>query len=130
MLKNNAERLRIVLRQANRFDYEEFVRACVSAQAGVLILGDWVSKVGMVCAAETMFPDEPPAEAYAKFIHLRNNSLGGSTGLGDTIAKITATTGLDKIAALYTSITGRDCGCKDRQEALNKLFPYGITEQK
>lgn len=47
-----------------------------------------------------------------------------SRGLGDTIASLTAATGLDELAALYTSITGRDCGCKDRQEALNKLFPY------
>lgn len=51
-------------------------------------------------------------------------------GLGDTIAVITAATGIDEIAAIYTRLTGMDCGCASRREALNKLFPYGVTEQK
>jgi hypothetical protein len=51
-----------------------------------------------------------------------------SVGLGDTIAKITHATGMDKLAELYTKITGRDCGCTSRQEALNKLVPYGVKE--
>ena len=50
-------------------------------------------------------------------------------GLGDTIAKITHATGLDKLAEMYTQITGRPCGCAERQEALNKLFPYGVKEE-
>jgi hypothetical protein len=52
-----------------------------------------------------------------------------SSGLGDTIAKITHATGLDKLSELYTKITGQPCGCKDRQEVLNKLFPYGVKEE-
>lgn len=44
-----------------------------------------------------------------------------SKGLGDTIAKITHATGLDK---LTTWIAGEDCGCEERQERLNRLFPY------
>lgn len=51
-----------------------------------------------------------------------------SRGLGDTVAKITHATGLDKLSELYTNITGRDCGCASRQEALNKLVPYGVKE--
>lgn len=54
---------------------------------------------------------------------------GESRGLGDTVAKITHTTRLDKLSALYTHITGKPCGCADRQEALNKLFPYGVKEE-
>lgn len=50
-------------------------------------------------------------------------------GLGDTIADITHATGLDRLAELYTTITGKDCGCRTRQEALNKLFPYGVNEE-
>ena len=46
------------------------------------------------------------------------------SGLGDTIAAITHATGLDKLAEAYTSITGKPCNCKTRQEALNKLLPY------
>lgn len=40
-----------------------------------------------------------------------------SKGLGDTIAKVTKATGLDKLAP-------KDCGCKKRQKKLNKMFPY------
>jgi ABC-type thiamine transport system ATPase subunit len=44
-----------------------------------------------------------------------------SKGLGDTIAKITKTTGIDKLVKF---IAGEDCGCDERKEKLNKLFPY------
>jgi len=50
-------------------------------------------------------------------------------GVGDTIYKITHATGLGKLAEIYTKITGKPCGCPERQEALNKLFPYGIKEE-
>ena len=41
-------------------------------------------------------------------------------GLGDTIERITNTTGISK---LFNSISN-DCGCKKRQKMLNQLFPY------
>jgi len=44
-----------------------------------------------------------------------------SKGLGDTIAKITEVTGIDKLVKF---IAGEDCGCDERKEKLNKLFPY------
>lgn len=44
-----------------------------------------------------------------------------SKGLGDTIAKITEATGIDKLVKF---IAGEDCGCEERKEKLNKLFPY------
>ena len=44
-----------------------------------------------------------------------------SKGLGDTIAKITKATGIDKVAKF---VMGEDCGCDERKEKLNKLFPY------
>jgi hypothetical protein len=48
-----------------------------------------------------------------------------SQGLGDTIAKITNTLGIDKIVEETTKIMGKkDCGCKKRQEKLNEMFPY------
>lgn len=50
----------------------------------------------------------------------------GPVGLGDTIANITHATGLDRLAEAYTAITGKPCGCKERQEALNKLVPYKL----
>jgi hypothetical protein len=42
-------------------------------------------------------------------------------GLGDTIDQITTATG---IKALVKFVAGEDCGCQQRKEALNKLFPY------
>ena len=44
-----------------------------------------------------------------------------SKGLGDTIAKITKATGIDKLVKF---VAGEDCGCEERKEKLNKLFPY------
>ena len=50
-----------------------------------------------------------------------------SEGLGDTIAKITNATGLDKLADSVAKMAGKDdCGCGSRRQALNKLFPYKV----
>lgn len=46
-------------------------------------------------------------------------------GLGDTIARATKLTGADKLAEKFAKARGKeDCGCKERQEKLNKLFKY------
>ncbi len=48
-----------------------------------------------------------------------------SIGLGDTVAKITNTLGLDKVVeSVATAIGKDDCGCNKRREKLNELFPY------
>ena len=44
-----------------------------------------------------------------------------SKGLGDTIEKITTATG---IKAVVKAVVGEDCGCDERKEKLNKMFPY------
>lgn len=44
-----------------------------------------------------------------------------STGLGDSVEKVFQATGIDKVAKF---VLGEDCGCSERKEALNKLFPY------
>jgi len=44
-----------------------------------------------------------------------------SEGLGDSIAKITKATGIDKLVKF---VAGEDCGCDERKEKLNKIFPY------
>lgn len=41
-----------------------------------------------------------------------------SKGLGDTIEKVIKATGLDIF------VDGKDCGCEERKEKLNQLFPY------
>jgi hypothetical protein len=45
-------------------------------------------------------------------------------GLGDIVAKITQATKLDQVAKGVATAMGQDdCGCKARQESLNKMFP-------
>tara|TARA_B100000519_G_C14253138_1_gene443543 strand:+ start:2999 stop:3682 length:684 start_codon:yes stop_codon:yes gene_type:complete len=48
-----------------------------------------------------------------------------SRGLGDTVAKITKATGIKKVVDSVFGAMNKDCGCKERQSKLNKLFPYG-----
>tara|TARA_R110000764_G_scaffold201925_1_gene287148 strand:- start:90 stop:443 length:354 start_codon:yes stop_codon:yes gene_type:complete len=44
-----------------------------------------------------------------------------SKGIGDSIEKVLKATGIDKVAK---AILGEDCGCDERKQALNKLYPY------
>ena len=51
-----------------------------------------------------------------------------SKGLGDSIEKLTKTTGIktlvENIFADEIKTGKKDCGCDKRKEKLNKLFPY------
>ena len=58
------------------------------------------------------------SEDYNK---LKQNIESQSKGVGDTVAKITKATGVDKLVKF---IAGEDCGCDERQVKLNKLFSY------
>ena len=49
-----------------------------------------------------------------------------SKGLGDSIEKALKATGIDKGAK---KVLGDDCGCSDRRDKLNKLFPYSKVRQ-
>lgn len=42
-----------------------------------------------------------------------------SKGLGDTIEKITAATGIKKATEFVTKASGKDCGCAARKEKPN-----------
>jgi len=46
-------------------------------------------------------------------------------GLGDTVEKIFKSVGVDKLAKWAL---GEDCGCQERKEVLNRLFPYNKPE--
>jgi len=49
----------------------------------------------------------------------------GDKGLGDTIARATHATGLDRFAEKIAKARGKsDCGCKKRQDYINQLIPY------
>jgi hypothetical protein len=46
-------------------------------------------------------------------------------GLGDLIAKVAKLTTMDKVAKFVAKTAGQeDCGCKQRQDTLNKRFPF------
>ena len=49
-----------------------------------------------------------------------------SKGLGDSIEKVLKKTGIDKVAK---KVLGDDCGCEERKQALNKMFPYAKVRQ-
>ena len=54
-------------------------------------------------------------------IDIEENTLIEPTGLGDTIEIVLEKTGIAKVAKW---LLGEDCGCEERKEKLNKLFPY------
>lgn len=47
-----------------------------------------------------------------------------SKGLGDTIDKITSSTGIKSVVCGVSRIIKKDCGCSKRKQALNRMFPY------
>jgi len=54
-----------------------------------------------------------------------------SQGVGDTIAKITNFLGIDKVADAVAKIAGAEgCGCNERRQYLNELFPYDDKVRK
>ena len=44
-----------------------------------------------------------------------------SSGVGDTVEKITTATGIRKAVKF---LAGEDCGCDERKNVLNRMFPY------
>jgi hypothetical protein len=66
---------------------------------------------------ETLDKRTKEYKEYAKF-----NKLGNSIGLGDTIEKVLKATGVKKLVDIFTD--GKDCGCTERKDKLNLLFPY------
>ena len=51
-----------------------------------------------------------------------------SKGFGDTVEKITTATGIKKATEYIFDKLGMDCGCEERKQKLNKLFPYKKPE--
>lgn len=48
-----------------------------------------------------------------------------SKGLGDDIHKVTTALKIDRVAKKIANLMGKDdCGCNQRKEKLNQLFPY------
>jgi len=47
-----------------------------------------------------------------------------SQGLGDSIEKFTTKTGIKTIVDKVSEGLNIPCGCQQRRDALNKMFPY------
>ncbi len=47
-----------------------------------------------------------------------------SRGFGDTVEKFTKATGIKKAVDTVARATGKDCGCNNRRDTLNRVFPY------
>jgi hypothetical protein len=62
--------------------------------------------------------EKPPP----KVLRVRT-ALRAGQPLGDQLAAFSHATGLDHLAILYTQVTGKDCGCQQRQAWLNEVFP-------
>lgn len=62
------------------------------------------------------------AKEFQKFNYICN--MDKSKGLGDTIEKITTATGIKKVVETVAAATGKPCGCKERKDTLNRIFPY------
>lgn len=45
-------------------------------------------------------------------------------GLGDSVENFTKATGIKSVVEKVSEMTGRPCGCSDRRDALNRMFPY------
>ncbi len=76
---------------------------------------------------------------FYKLVDIKRKDLQpGSMGFGDTLAKMTKVTKLDKLSYIKKRITGKPCNCHpkeipdgtSRQEKFNKLFPYKTDEDK
>jgi hypothetical protein len=54
-----------------------------------------------------------------------------SSGLGDTIAKLTNFFKIDKLADAVAKMAGAEgCGCAERRAYLNELFPYETSTRQ
>ena len=47
-----------------------------------------------------------------------------SRGLGDSVEKLTKATGIKKVVDTVSKVTWKPCGCGQRRDNLNRMFPY------
>lgn len=115
----------VLEKMQNIYDYDEY-RGLTDNPVPFMT---FASFCGVYMAIRYRFGDKPFREGHAIVqAEMLAAHAGISIGLGDTIAKLTKTTGLDKLAEAYTSITGKDCGCAKRQARLNELVPYSTNK--
>lgn len=69
--------------------------------------------------------ESPPIDKRTKaFRKYKKNLEDASKGLGDTIEKhITKPLGIKKVVDKTFDVMGIDCGCEERKQKLNEIFP-------
>lgn len=81
--------------------------------------------------SEEKLPQKPKDKRTKQYKEWVAKYEAASEGVGDTVAKITKATGIEKAVKF---LAGEDCGCNDRKDTLNHLFPYNkpncFTEQE
>lgn len=80
-------------------------------------------KIGSTSKTKTS--TKSPNQEFETF---KKNHEQGSTGLGDTVEKITKATGIKKVVDKVFDKLGTDCGCEGRKLKLNTLFRYEKPE--
>ena len=55
--------------------------------------------------------------------------IRAGVGLGDYVADLAHLTGMDRLAETYESVSGKPCGCEQRQEKLNSLVQFPTYHQ-
>lgn len=55
---------------------------------------------------------------------MKRTRIAPSRGLGDTIERFTSATGIKKVVDTVAKAAGKDCGCGERRDTLNRAFPY------
>ena len=80
---------------------------------------------------ENQIPPKPKDKRTKRYKEWVARYESDSSGLGDTVEKITKATGIKKAVEF---VAGEDCGCDKRKDKLNYLFPYNkpncFTEQE
>lgn len=77
-----------------------------------------------------LFTDPPPVKSarrrtpgWGLFAPLKLIAKDGDRGLGDIVARTIGPVGGDAFKAWYKAITGESCGCTERQEEWNYIYP-------
>lgn len=65
--------------------------------------------------------EKPKDKRTKEYKEWKKKYENDSKGVGDTVAKITEATGIKKAVKF---LAGEDCGCEERKDKLNKIFPY------
>lgn len=70
---------------------------------------------------QEQIPPKPKDKRTKRYKEWYERYHNASEGVGDTVEKITEVTGIKKAVKF---IAGEDCGCDQRKDKLNHLFPY------